>query len=48
LAGHRDPAAPSQRADRHGIAQAESELVSATKATLNALNRYLSQLDNFA
>jgi len=35
-------------ADRHGIAQAESELVSSTKATLNALNRYLSQLADFA
>jgi len=34
--------------DRHGIAQAETELISATKATLNALNRFLSQLSDFA
>lgn len=34
-------------ADRHGIAQAETELVSAAKATLNALNRFLSQLEDF-
>jgi len=34
--------------DRYGIAQAENELTSAAKATLNALNRYLSQLENFA
>jgi hypothetical protein len=38
----------ANEADRHGIAQAETELVSAAKATLNALNRYLSQLENFA
>ena len=38
----------ANEADRYGIAQAETELVSAAKATLNALNRYLSQLDNFA
>jgi hypothetical protein len=38
----------ANEADRHGIAQAETELVSSAKATLNALNRYLSQLDNFA
>jgi hypothetical protein len=37
----------ANEADRHGIAQAETELVSSAKATLNALNRYLSQLDNF-
>jgi hypothetical protein len=37
----------ANEADRHGIAQAETELVSAAKATLNALNRYLSQLENF-
>jgi len=37
----------ANEADRYGIAQAETELVSAAKATLNALNRYLSQLDNF-
>ena len=38
----------ANEADRHGIAQAETELVSSAKATLNALNRYLSQLENFA
>jgi hypothetical protein len=37
----------ANEADRHGIAQAETELVSSAKATLNALNRYLSQLENF-
>ena len=37
----------ANEADRHGIAQAETELVSAAKATLNALNRFLSQLENF-
>ena len=37
----------ANEADRYGIAQAETELVSAAKATLNALNRYLSQLENF-
>ena len=31
-------------ADRHGIAQAETELVSAAKATLNALNRFLTHI----
>ena len=36
----------ANEADRYGIAQAETELVSAAKATLNALNRYLSQLDS--
>jgi hypothetical protein len=35
-------------ADRFGIAQADSELVAATKATLGALNRFLSQLNLFA
>ncbi len=30
--------------DRHGIAQAETELLSSAKATLNALNRYISRL----
>ena len=29
--------------DRYGIANAETELVSSTKATLNALNRFVSQ-----
>lgn len=38
----------ANQADRYGIAQGETELVSAAKATLNALNRYLSQLENFA
>jgi hypothetical protein len=28
--------------DRYGIANAESELVSSTKATLNALNRFVA------
>lgn len=37
----------ANEADRHGIAQAETELVSSAKATLNALNRYLSKLDIF-
>ncbi len=37
----------ANESDRHGIAQAETELVSSAKATLNALNRYLSQLENF-
>lgn len=37
----------ANEADRHGIAQAETELVSSAKATLNALNRFLSQLENF-
>ncbi|MBW4030200.1 MAG: hypothetical protein HIU57_05920 [Acidobacteria bacterium] len=37
----------ANEADRYGIAQAETELVSAAKATLNALNRYLSQHENF-
>jgi len=37
----------ANEADRHGIAQADTELISSAKATLNALNRYLSQLDNF-
>jgi hypothetical protein len=36
----------ANQADRYGIAQGETELVSAAKATLNALNRYLSQLEN--
>ncbi len=38
----------ANEADRHGVAQAETELVSSAKATLNALNRYLSQLEDFA
>ena len=38
----------ANEADRHGIAQAETELVSAAKATLNALNRYLTQLEQFS
>jgi hypothetical protein len=38
----------ANEADRHGVAQAETELVSSAKATLNALNRFLSQLENFA
>jgi hypothetical protein len=38
----------ANEADRHGVAQAETDLVSSSKATLNALNRYLTQLENFA
>ncbi|MDH2904187.1 MAG: hypothetical protein PXZ08_09610 [Actinomycetota bacterium] len=38
----------ANEADRHGVAQAETELVASAKATLNALNRHLSQLENFA
>ena len=38
----------ANEADRHGVAQAETELVSSAKATLNALNRYISQLGDFA
>lgn len=36
----------ANEADRHGIAQAETELVASSKATLDALNRYLASLED--